>query len=336
MFDIGGRSIRASSALKPLRDGETPFEPIEFGKPLTVEVRWVYTGMYPNTSWGQKSKDMIVSSAFKSIATFDEAPRAVNLIQKKVKPRSDIEWQAVGKGTPLAFYTPAVVEPATFATFEIVFDNFPDEIFTKLGGAIADAGAVPVFAPQKLYFLAASFILKLVASGGHSLFDGDIAFAATETIAFARPGQEPTPSGWRILCRKGDVEAIKKLTIGKNGQLFENERAYHGDAPYIVISLDGTQVDKYRQFTPTAASAALLDKFYGVKDRQEQALGTVIEALKVYSDFRFRTEADRIAKAISALDPNDVEYAKKKAKLEAEKDASKKNILHDELKIPAA
>jgi hypothetical protein len=319
-----------------MADDETPFEPIEFGKPLTAEIRWVYTGQYPKQSFGQKTKDMIVSSAFKSIATFDEAPRAVNLLERKVKPKTNAEWKAVGKGTPLAFYTPAVAEPATLATFEFVFDNFPNEILEKLGGAIAEAGAIPVFAPQKLYFLAASFILKLVASGGHSLFDGDIAFSATETIAFARPGQAPTPAGWRILARKQDAQIITKLSVGKDGQLFENDKAYAGDLPYVVISLDGTQVDKYASFTPTAASAALLDKFYGVKDKDQQILNTVVEALKVYSDFRFRTEADRLDKAIKALKPNDPDYAKKKAKLEAELEAAKKNIVKDELKPPSA
>jgi len=331
-FDVGGRSIRATHILKPMASDTTPFESIQFGKPLTAEIRWVYTGQYPKSSFGQKTKDMLVSSAFKSIATFDEAPRAVNLLQRKVKPKTNAEWEAVGKGTPLAFYTPAVAEPATLATFEIVFDNFPNEILEKLSGAISDAGAIPVFAPQKLYFLAASFILKLVASGGHSLFDGDIAFSATETIAFARPGQEPTPAGWRILARKQDSEVIKKLTIGKDGQLFDNGVSYKGDLPYVVISLDGTPVDKYSKFTPTAASAALLDKFYGVKDKDQQVLGTIIEALKIYSDFRFRTEADRIENAIKELKATDPDYAKKKAKLEAELEAAKKNIMHDELK----
>jgi hypothetical protein len=332
-FDIAGRSLRASEVVKPMADSETPFESIQFGKALTAEIRWVYTGQYPKKSFGQKTKDMLVSSAFKSISTFDEAPRAVNLLERKVKPKTNAEWKAVGnKGTPLAFYTPAVAEPATLATFEFVFDNFPNEIIEKLGGAIADAGAIPVFAPQKLYFLAASFILKLVASGGHSLFDGDVAFSATETIAFARPGQAPTPAGWRILARKQDAQLITKLTVGKDGQLFDGGKAYEGDLPYVVISLDGTPVEKYTSFTPTAASAALLDKFYGVKDKDQQILTTVVEALKVYSDFRFRLEADRLDKALKALKPTDPDYAKIKAKLEAELAAAKKNILKDELK----
>jgi hypothetical protein len=336
VFDVGGRALRAADIMKPMANEATPFEPIQFGKPLTTEIRWVYTGQYPKPSFGQKTKDMILSSAFKSIATFDEAPRAVNLLQRKVKQKTNAEWQATGQGTPLAFYTPAVAEPATFATFEIVFDNFPNETLEKLGGAISQAGAIPVFAAQNIYFLAASFILKLIASGGHSLFDGDIPFSATETIAFARPGQAPTPAGWRILARKQDSEIIKKLAVGKDGQLFQNDIAYAGDLPYMVISLDGTEVDKYKQFTPTAASAALLDKFYGVKDKEQQVLGTIVDALKLYSDFRFRNEADRIAEAIKELKPTDPDFAKKKAKLEAEFEAAKKNILQKELKLPAA
>lgn len=123
-FDVGGRTILAAEAFAGPSGNQ--FTPIEYGKPLAAEIRWVFTGNTPRT-WLDKAKDMLITSAFKSIATFNEAPRAVNLLRQQVKPFSHIQWRAGDKGTPLAFYTPAVAEPATFATFEIVFDDFPDE-----------------------------------------------------------------------------------------------------------------------------------------------------------------------------------------------------------------
>jgi hypothetical protein len=331
-FAIAGVDVSAQRILEPL-NGEIPFHPIKYGDPLTVEIRWVYTGKFPKTSWGKKSKTILISSAFKSIQTFDESPRAVNLLREKVQARTDVEWSAVDRGTPLAFYTPAVSEDATVATIEITFDNFPDEILKKLAGTITAAGAIPVFAPQKIYFLAGSFLVKLLADVGHTVFDGDVVFRATELINFARPGQDATPAGWRVLCRNEDKAEISKLTVGPKGQLFDGANPYEGDAPYVVLSLDGRAVPKYEQFTATAVSAVLLDKFFGVKDSQEQSLETALEALKVYSDFRFRVQADRTAKELSSLAPQDPDYAVRKKTLEDELKAAKKNILHDELKL---
>jgi hypothetical protein len=329
-FDIGGRMIKAADAFAG--PAGNPFTPIEYGKPLAAEIRWVFTGNKPRKTFGDTTKDMLITSAFKSIATYNEAPRAVNLLRQQVKAFSHIQWNAGDKGTPLAFYTPAVAEPATFATFEIIFDNFPDETIKKLGEAVGTAASIPVFAAQNVYLLAASFLLKLVAAAGHSIFDGDVAFSATEQIAFTRPGSDPTPAGWRIMTQeKLDDDFLQKLTVGKEGQLLGSDgKPYNGDHPYVVISLDGRGEDAYKDFTPTAASAALLDRFFAIQDGQMQPVDAVLEGLKLYSDLRFRLQAEKLQKELSKLKPDDPKYAKKKQEF----DAVKENILRDELKLP--
>lgn len=70
-------------------DVTTDFEPVGIGKPLTIEIRHIYTGQYPKTrSFGRggqrRNQGMLVTSAMKSIATFDAAPRAVNFLTKNV------------------------------------------------------------------------------------------------------------------------------------------------------------------------------------------------------------------------------------------------------------
>lgn len=331
-FDIGGRSIMAATAFSGANAAGNPFTAIEFGKPLAAEIRWVYTGDKPRKTWGDSTKDMLITSAFKSISTFNEAPRAVNLLRQQVKAFSHIKWSAGDKGTPLAFYTPAVAEPATFATFEIVFDEFPDETIKKLGEAVGTAASIPLFAAQNVYLLAASFLLKLVGDAGHSIFDGEVAFSATEQISFTRPGSEPTPAGWRILTQeKLDDDFLQDLTIGKEGQLFEaNGSPYKGEHPYVVISLDGRNEDAYKEFIPTAASAALLDKFFAIKDGLMQPIDAVLEGLKLYSDLQFRLKAEKVQKDLSELDKDDPKYSKKKQELEA----LKENIIRTELKLP--
>src|ERR1700691_6037168 len=75
---ISGRA----TAQNILRSQTTPpaktidFVPIGLGKPLTVQIRHIYTGDKAEGFWG--SKDMLVTSAMRSISTYDAAPRAVN------------------------------------------------------------------------------------------------------------------------------------------------------------------------------------------------------------------------------------------------------------------
>jgi hypothetical protein len=330
-LDVSGRTLSAEAIMKPLNSDGTPFQPIEYGKPLTAEIRWVYTGNKPKKSWGDATKDMLITSAFKSIATYNEAPRAVNLLRREIHAHSDIQWTATDKGTPLAFFTPAVAETASLATFEVIFDDFPDEIVNKVGDAVATAGSIPIFAAYSVYLLAAGFLLKLVAKAGHSIFDGNVAFRSTETIRFNRPGSLPTPAGWRVLTQETvDDDELHKLTVGPEGQLMTGDKPYAGDLSYVVISLDGSDVDAYKQFTPTAASAALLDKFFRIKDGQMHPVDAVVEGLKLYSDFQFRLKVEKLNKELSEMKSSDPAYEKKKQELEA----MKANILHDELKPP--
>src|SRR4030042_2051434 len=106
-IDMGRQAVSAAEVLRPTDIDGIPFEPIAIGKPLTIEIRWVYTGKKP----GKVGKDMKITSAFKSLATFNEAPRAVNLIKCGMHAQSNVKWTATDKGTPLSFYTPAMIEP---------------------------------------------------------------------------------------------------------------------------------------------------------------------------------------------------------------------------------
>src|SRR5687768_8592406 len=67
-LDVSGRTLTAEAIMSPLTPAGIPFQPIEYGKPLTAEIRWVYTGNKPKKSWGDATKDMLITSAFKSIA----------------------------------------------------------------------------------------------------------------------------------------------------------------------------------------------------------------------------------------------------------------------------
>src|SRR5205823_2086794 len=125
---------------------------IGLNKPLTVQIRHVYSGQFPKQSFFSKNKDMLVTSAMKDVAVFNAQPRAVNFLRKSVGAKSNFDSpDATAQGTPLVCYSPAVTSSSTILTLEIVFDEFPDELISKVSGAISSLAGVPLFLPASGY-----------------------------------------------------------------------------------------------------------------------------------------------------------------------------------------
>ncbi len=326
---LTSKNIRKSIRLP---NGEpTPFQEVGPGKPLTIEIRHVYTGRYPKAVVFDKTKDMLITSAMKSIATFDAAPRAVNFLEKNVRARHNISTPAATeKGTPLIHYTPALTEKNTVLTLEIGFDEFPEQIFVVVQNALTQAAGIPLFVSASTYLLAAGAITKLFGDIGSRVFDAAPVFKGTERLTFVRPGDVPPQADFRVLTNDDVGEDVfKDYKVGETGQLVDSGgNQYNGDTPYIVISLDGRKNDEYSAFSSTAASAALLDRFYSIKEGQEQGIGLLMDAVKLYNDWKFRKKADKLAYELKELDRQSEDYKKKKA----EYDAAAANILEDILK----
>ena len=103
----------------------------------------------------------------------------------------------------------------------------------------------------------------------------------------------------------------------------------------MVISLDGRENVDYEAFTPTAASAILLDRFLGLNDGQEKPLGPLLDALKLYNDLKFREKADELEKERKKLEEKDLKTAEDEAKIQQLRqahDASVTNILNELLR----
>ncbi|NOZ95391.1 MAG: hypothetical protein GXP47_11745 [Acidobacteria bacterium] len=314
-----------------LPSGDTvPFEEVGPGKPLSVEIRHIYTGKFPKKGVFDATKDMLVTSAMKSLATFNAAPRAVNFMRKDVRAHYNLSNPAATeKGTPLIHYTPALTERNTVLTLEIGFDEFPDEIFDIVGGALTQAAGIPLFVAGSTHLLAAGAITRLLGKLGSRVFDRAPVFNATEPLTFLRPGDRPPQADFRLITEENaDLTLLQEFRAGPEGLIDGNGKRYDGPLPYIVISLDGRVHDEYREFAPTAASAALLERFYSIRDGQEQTLGPLLDALKLYNDWSFRKKADALARDLEKLDSKSPEYKKKKA----EHDALVANILSDLLR----
>lgn len=290
------------------------FEPIGIGKPLTVQIRHVYTGNKAEGYWG--TNDMLVASAIKSIATYDAAPRAVNyLVSKATNNRNFRTIDATEKGTPLVYYSPSLAQHSSSVTVEVMFSSFPKETFDAMSQAFSASSGIPVFAPVSGYLVAAGMVTKLLGNIGKSLSDGTPALRQTEEITFITPGSyQPIAQFLLLISDEVPQELFTSYRVTNRGVLArvdDENKLYDGEYPYVVISLDGRPVDEYKSFTQAAASAAQLDKFYNINDGSSQPLTALGEALKLYNDMKFRDKAINLAKSLKESDKNSEDYKNK-------------------------
>ncbi|MEM8882799.1 MAG: hypothetical protein AAGD14_01870, partial [Planctomycetota bacterium] len=308
-----------------------PHVPIGIGTPLTIEIRHVYTGRFPRAWAWDSDKDMLVVSAMRGLETYTAAPRAVNYLKRDVTKRSHHRAaSATEQGTPLVFYSPALTGLNSVIDLEIVFDEFPSELFGAIGGATSAAAGVPVFIPASGYLLAAGEILKLLGRAGEALFDGTPVFKETHSLSFDRPGDSKATADFRLVMRDQDEAALEgKYHVDGTGRLVRkgDGKPYDGDSPYMVLSLDGRERPDFSSFSPTAASAAILERFYGKGAGLSAGMEVLTDAMQLYNDWVFRGKAERIALKLEGMSPGDPGYDD----LRKELDASLKNIQNSAL-----
>jgi hypothetical protein len=319
------------AAFEPTTRAATPFTEIGLNRPLTIEIRHLYTGEYPKAVFGFND-GLLVSSAMRSLHTFGAAPRAVNFVKGKVKKHTNLRTpHATEEGTPLIFYTPALTEKNTILTIEFIFDEFPQETLERIGNAFTSAAAIPLFAAKSTHLIAAGMLTNLVGRIGEHLFDGKPPFTVTEELNFLRPGDEAPQQGFHLMTLDGfDLAAEGCEFDQEKGELVQNANGqpYAGRHPYVIFSLDGMINAEYEQFTATAASAALLERFYNVGEGQGQVLGDLMEAVGLYNDWQFRQKADKMKAKLDAAQ----EGSEEKTKLQAQYDAYVANIQNQHLK----
>ena len=305
----------------PPQDEEVAFEPIGFGKPLTIELRHVYTGRFPGGGglFGLSKKDVAVVSGLKDYSVFAASARALNLIQQGATASSMLSQSAFEDGTPVIAYSPSVVADSLTLTIEFAIDSFPGELIEQVSQGLKSLAGVPMMLPYAGVLLGAGEVVRLGAGLGDALFDGSPAFSITETINFDRPGSARAQADFRILSHSPELVELKY----QDGIGLVDDRGwiYVGDEPYIVISLDGRPRPHLADFTPTLASAAVLKRFFEMKDRTSASIEAIMSGMKLASDMRYRDQADALQRRIDALSDGP-----DKARLVTQREAVLKNI----------
>jgi len=304
--------------------GATQFEPIGPGRPLTILIRHVYTGKHPKTVLGG-GRDMVVVTGLKDYATFAASSRAVNYLQKNIKPETNFGAPNVfTDGTNVVAYSPAVLTDSFHFTVEIAFDRFPDQLMNTISKGLGSLAGIPLMIPAQGYLLAASSLVKIGSDWADALVDGRAVFSITDSIDFNIPGVAPSAADFRVLA---NFDASGLRYVPGKGLVGADDKPYAGEEPYVVISLDGAARKNLEGFAPSIATAAVLKQFFSMRDGAEASIDAMISAFRLANDLKYRQEAKSLQAAIAVESDQ-----KKKGELTARLEAVNKNILTTELK----
>jgi hypothetical protein len=117
-------------------------------------------------------------------------------------------------------------------------------------------------------------------------------------LNFDRRGVELAQPG-ALVFYGGNESAFADHRLGGDFLLRDaGGNAYGGPAPYVVISLDGTERPELEEWSAQAASAVLLERFFAPDELISQALGVVTESMVLFNDMKYRDKAmDALAKS---------------------------------------
>ncbi len=310
-----------------------PFAAIDFGKPLNVVLRKIYTGRFPEKRLFSSRKPMLVSSSLKDIATTSGAVRALNMMKKAVDPQSSFSGpDAAEEGTNLLYYSPAMASPFLTLSITMLFEEFDQELFDHASKLFGSLAGVPIFMPAAGYLLGASTIIKLAGGLGHQFLNGTPALNENFQLDFSFGGGAIPQAGYWIFS-SGALDVSKYQFDATRGLIQQsNSSPYSGPDPVVVVSVDGTAVDGVSNFTPLAVSASILSRFLSQADGSEVAMDAALDAVKLYNDLNYRKKAEDTKDKLSRLPADNPDRKKLEAALKAFND----NISESRLQLPQA
>lgn len=323
--------LAAESLVQPTSDGQRlGFTEIGFAKPITIHIERVYTGKYPKLGW-KKKKDMIITTAYKSENIVGASPRSFNWIEKGIQEshKSYTTVSATQEGTNLVYAKPAIDKDALILTIDLSFDDFDDKLLDIFSGIMSSAGALPAFSAYSPYLMVAGKLTNLGKEIGNRILDSKPEISLDAKLYFRRAGKIPVKKGKIAIVSEDFARVVKNtFTISDDDRLIDKAsgKDYTDDQPYVILSLDGAPLsNELQDFAPTLASAAQLRRFLAVNDGEDTDADIIIDALKLYSDFKFRTEAEELKILLDKKDLSETE----KRRIRDELNAVTQNIMND-------
>jgi len=310
-----------------------PFAPIDFGKPLSVVIRRIYTGRFPEKKLFGGRKPMLLSSSVKDINTTSAGARAINILKRDVGPKSAFTGVgAAEEGTSLIYYSPAVTSAFITVGVTMIFEDFDQDLFDRASKLFSAAAGVPIFVPASAYLLAASTVVKLAGNAGSQILNGHPALDENIQLDFSFGGGGlPQPGYW--IFSAGPIDGTQFVFDPVRGLVKRSDKSpYDGDVPVVVVTIDGTAVEGVSNFTPMLAGASVLGRFFNQKENSEVAMDTILDAVKLVNDLTFRKKAEEAKSKLATLPPDSSE----RKRLEDAIKAFNQNISESRLQLAAA
>ena len=334
MGTVRAREVIATSDDDPRPPGNPQHTVIGVNRPISIEILSTYTGKVPG--WGRK--DILAVSGTKSVQTYNASARGVNQIFENADEKTLFQPAAFANGSAIVFYKKALTDDTVHTSYELVSDTFPGEVFDQIGDAFASAAGLPIFAPASQYLLAGSVVVKMLKELGDALVESVPYLTAKHTLRFDTPGFPMSLARNLAYYNDSDMRefAPYNVKVDVSGQQprailahKETGAEYNGYAPYIVVSIDGRERLNLDGFEATAATSALLDRFYRSTNTATSIMSVMETGLKLYNDLQYSEKAKGVKARMSELEPDSDEYKKLKASF----DAYNKNIQTDEFKV---
>ena len=118
----------------------------------------------------------------------------------------------------------------------------------------------------------------------------------------------------------GDYEivqsVIERKSIYRLKRIGSDNEYYSGPRPYGIISIDGAKYDNAESFTSMAASAEILEKYYGIRQKGTLESDFIDEA-KIISDYHFQKKVESLQKSLGEAQTGSKEYQELSAKIKA-------------------
>lgn len=301
---LANKAILSVDAFAPQLDDtgtEIAFPPVEFGKPLTIDIRGAYTGRVGSQGLLSGTGDIAVVSGVKAWSAVKASARALNFIKPKTGRHTLIASPgALNDGTRVVAYQKAVATSQLTVTFEIRSASHDGEVIGKLGEAFTAAAGIPLFLPYAGVLLAAGKVLPLAGNLVSALSGGPPHWSQSEDLSIDLPGYEPVSAGLRVVAAA--ASGLDQMRyVDKVGLVDATGNPYRGDEPYVVIAVYGGARPELDGFTAAALTADLAARFYPAKDGFGAAIDDVIGLARVASDWTFRKQADALRKKIAGL-----------------------------------
>lgn len=324
---------------------------IGLNKPLRIEIKDVYTGDHD-------AGEVLLTTAVKSAASYDAQPLAVQATHKLDKEVPvHLPFRAAEPGSPIVYYTPAVLDRKLTVDVRMDFDRFDRDRYDRYVELIGKALTLPVFvgatalggpagagtAAAAIY--AASSGIKVLFRAFDRWRDGtnDADLYSTLSVNLEAVGEVPTSSGY-YLCWDDDKELMlspdgawsddatiagakgDEFDVDDNGRLIyrgTDRRVDNISDGYVLLHISGVEDDSLKNFQPTAASAALVSKFVGTEG---SLVGDIAELAEAYNDFVFLRRISEIDKKLENVTGSE------KTKLQEQRAATLKHIQSDAVK----